>query len=293
MKTSIIDTGNSTALTCTVTVDSAGVGSTTIGVDVTVDFAFAGDTASVSVSTDGIGLNSGPATKTWVAGSLKWLKHDNNTQLLGGATFVVCQTHSFDSSTSTFTLLTSEVCDTVLDNDTLDVDKTDGMFELVDLFLGRYTITETIAPPDFDLDDTVVTEELTLSTPDVTVSYIWINTPSFEGLTPGFWQNLRNGGSLWNDLSDDDFLPIGGNPYATSQLWEAQTVFYGNLGDGDGNCAGSGFDHALCGMTMLEVVGSGASSDWVLKAARDPVAAGLNASHENIDYPVLLRGIQA
>jgi hypothetical protein len=45
-------------------------------------------------------------------------------------------------------------------------------------------------------------------------------------------------------------------------------------------------------MTMLDIVGSGGGSDWVLKAARDAIAAALNAAHAGVNYPALLTTVQ-
>ena len=105
-----------------------------------------------------------------------------------------------------------------------------------------------------------------------------------EGLTPGFWQNLNNGGSLWDEDPDPDFNPTNQNPYWTGDTWATQAVFYDNCADGDAI--------VLCNMTMLEIVGSVPGSDWVPKAARDAIAAGLNAEHGNVTYPVSLATIQ-
>src|SRR5262245_23761620 len=72
---------------CTVIVNSNVAGSITVSA--TSDVSVGGVT--LTRSTNGQGQNSGPATKTWVDGSLTWIKNDNNGNRLGGATFQVCR----------------------------------------------------------------------------------------------------------------------------------------------------------------------------------------------------------
>lgn len=117
---------------------------------------------------------SGHATKTFVAGTLVWLKVDQNDDLLGGATFEVCRTHLLDSSTDPDSLdpdegPESERCATVLDNSAPDADPANGRFKLTGLILGTYTIEETIAPEGYQLDDTIATVTLDLTNPDNSV----------------------------------------------------------------------------------------------------------------------------
>ncbi len=85
------EAGTGTALTCDVAVNSAVADSATIGANVVLTFSddSSPDTETVSRSTDATGNNSGLATKIWIDGSLSWIKHDNQGQLLGGETFEV------------------------------------------------------------------------------------------------------------------------------------------------------------------------------------------------------------
>src|SRR5262249_38595787 len=142
------------------------------------------------VSTTGHGAHDISNVKTWVDGSLRWVKHDNNGQLLGGATFEVCRTADRFG-----TPISPAECQTIADDvsgvdDTVgDRDGTPGEFFLDELALGRWTITETVAPPTYTLDPFVETIELTLANPDKTATHIWMNTPGGEGCTPGFWKN--------------------------------------------------------------------------------------------------------
>ena len=127
---------------CTIVVNSNSAGQSTVNATATV--AVSG--VNIAVSTTGYGAHDISNVKTWVDGSLTWLKHDNNGQLLGGATFEVCRTHD------RFGVDITDECVTVADDidgvdDTVgDRDGTPGEFKLDELALGRYTITETVAP---------------------------------------------------------------------------------------------------------------------------------------------------
>ena len=111
---------------------------------------------------------SGPAVKHFLAGSISWLKHDNAGALQGGATFELCRTNDYDLDAGDFgPLLDPAVCITVVDDvgDANyvgnDEDPDPGEFLVSDRPLGRYTITETVAPPGFIVDPTPQTVELT------------------------------------------------------------------------------------------------------------------------------------
>ena len=93
--------------------------------------------------------------------------------------------------------------------------------------------------------------------------------PSGQGCTPGFWQGKNNGRLLWNEPGDPDFTPTGGNPYTNNTMFND---YFSAV-------------NSLEGLTMLDLVGSGGGSDPARKAARDLVAAYLNASHAGVNYP--------
>ena len=105
--------------------------------------------------------------------------------------------------------------------------------------------------------------------PDVVVDYLWVNRRQFEGCTPGFWQG-GNGSTLWNEEFDPDWTPAGDNPFYHDTLFNE---FFSVI-----------TDPALDGLTMYEAT-SPADSYWPEKVARDLVAAYLNASHVDVDYP--------
>jgi hypothetical protein len=97
-----------------------------------------------------------------------------------------------------------------------------------------------------------------------------------QGCTPGFWQGGNDFGTaggqwLWNEVNDPQWVASGGmgyNPY----IWGTQfNSFFAPSG-------------SLSGFDMMTLVGNGAGPDDYQKAARDLVAAYLNASW-GMNYP--------
>ncbi len=180
---------------CTIIVSSNAAGQSEVNATATVDVSG----IDIDVDTDGYGAHDISNIKTWVDGSLTWLKHDNNGQLLGGATFEVCRTHDrFGADIPDECVTVADDVDNV-DDTTGDWDGTPGEFKLGNLLLGRYTIEETVAPVPYTLDPFVETIELTLADPDKSATHIWVNTPAGEGCTPGFWKNHAK---VWDQLTD-------------------------------------------------------------------------------------------
>ena len=94
-----------------------------------------------------------------------------------------------------------------------------------------------------------------------------VGAPCGEGCTPGFWQG-GFGVDLWNEVDDPDWTDAGGdgtNPFVTTDLFST------------GPWGPSGIA-SIDNKTMLQIVGSGGGNSWARKAARDLVAAYLNAS---------------
>jgi uncharacterized repeat protein (TIGR01451 family) len=83
-----------------------------------------------------------------------------------------------------------------------------------------------------------------------------------EGCTPGFWQGGA-GSQLWDEANDPDWDGNGTNPFTHDTLFNSFFTLHANL----------------AGLTMFDIVGTGGGSDPVRKAARDVVAAYLNASY--------------
>ena len=165
---------------CAVTFNSNTPGIITGHASVSLTFNFpGGNPASIQLTreTDGQGNNSDDAVKIYVGGSLTWVKHDNAGRLLPGATFEVCRTHDFNLQTQAMDPLTTPACFSVADDSAApagdpgsgaDEDAVGGQFKLSLLALGRYTITETIAPPGYVAGNNPVqlTANLTFADPD-------------------------------------------------------------------------------------------------------------------------------
>jgi len=171
--TNITDTcassGTSTSGQCTVTFTSNSGGTVTGTASVTLSVGG----VSLTRTTNGQSGNSGPAVKTFVAGSLRWLKKDNSGKLLGGATFQVCRTADRFGNT-----ISPAQCQTVVDNNSPDADSGAGVFQLNNLVLGTYMIQET-KPPLFYTGDSFIetTIQLTLTSPNGTATHVWVNAP--------------------------------------------------------------------------------------------------------------------
>jgi hypothetical protein len=164
-----------------------------------------GTSSPFTVSTGSGAPNSPDAVKTFVQGSLRWIKRDGSGNLLGGATFQVCATGGTAASAGH-----TPLCVTVLDNGPFDANPTAGLFELDKyqsfggsalggLALGTYTIQETIPPAGFQGDPFVDTITITQNNLNPTSSHTWINTKPGQGCTPGFWKNHT---AAWDSTSD-------------------------------------------------------------------------------------------
>lgn len=100
-------------------------------------------------------------------------------------------------------------------------------------------------------------------------TFTFTNTPT-QGCTPGFWQGGSDGGQaggqwLWNDVNDPQWGLSGGegtNPFIWTTAFNSFFTPHANL----------------AGLTMMDLVNTGGTSDDVRKAARSLVAAYLNAS---------------
>jgi uncharacterized repeat protein (TIGR01451 family) len=141
----------------------------------------------VTVTTDASGDNSGTAVKTFVDGTIKWLKHDGAGALLGGAVFTVCRTDNWDSDANSgaggyvnITDVCQDVSDDVSDTDNTsafptDRDGTAGEFEIGGLILGKYTVKEKTAPTGYILDPDTESADLSTTTTSVTITTAFVN----------------------------------------------------------------------------------------------------------------------
>jgi hypothetical protein len=269
-------TGTDASGNCTVSFTSDNPGTVTGNASITLTVGGVSLTRDTDPATSaGSGPNgSGPAVKTFIAGSLSWLKHDNNGNLLGGATFQVCATGGTAGGLS-------PQCVSVTDNSSPDADPTAGQFKLNayqsfggsalgGLALGTYTIEETSPPAGYTGDSFVETITIDASNLNATATHIWVNTPPQEGCTPGFWQGGL-GVTLWDQTNDPDWTSHGGagtNPFITT------TLFNDFFAPWPGEA----------GKTMLDLVSTGGGPVAADKAARMVVAAYLNAAF-GLNFP--------
>ena len=205
----ILDTTNTT---CDVAGEHDGVGTDTNGQCVVVftsnsaGTVTASATATLSVETVSITVNTGDATsttaatvvKTFIDGSIRWLKHDGEGALLGGASFEVCRTHRLDSSDGSYDPEDVDpidsgdqpFCFNVFDDfdgsaTAPDADDDAGEIQVNDLVLGRYTVRETIPPVGYHIQDPPGAgpfsfPDMTIAAPNVELSTIFVNIKAFR-----------------------------------------------------------------------------------------------------------------
>ncbi len=177
-------TGTDAAGNCTVTFSSSTP--TTITGSASVSLVFTDPTGNITVtrSTDGKAPNSGVAVKEFVDGSLTWYKVDQDNKPLGGATFKVCQTHSYSSENKTHTALATPHCRSVKDNDASDADAAAGTLKLTGLKMGTYTVQETAAPAGYSFDPndvkTAKLETMPESARDAVIATAFVNTQLYK-----------------------------------------------------------------------------------------------------------------
>lgn len=136
-------------------------------------------------------------------GSAFWLKHDRAGQLLGGATFQVAATGGA-AAAPPWDLDTNPI--TVVDNGVNDADPDAGEILVVDLPIGQYSVTETVAPPNYVLDPTPKTFQISQAAPNATLATPFVNTPYATVTLTKAWVN-----SFAGDKAD---ISIGGDAAA-------------------------------------------------------------------------------
>jgi uncharacterized repeat protein (TIGR01451 family) len=260
--------------TCTMTINSNSPGTFTANATAAVSFADAfGDTLTVTRSTSGNSGpgGSGPATKTFVAGSLRWLKVDGFGNPLAGATFLVCATGGTAASAGH-----TPLCQTVVDNGPFDADPAGGKFllnayqmfggsPLTGLALGTYTIQETVPPTGYTLDPKVLTATLTLAAPNADLSSSpFVDTlPNLaitKQVTSGFPSTIHPGDTASFTITVTN--PGAGtaiNVVVTDQLPDpANKLTWTASGNTAGTCSVSSTDLLTC--NGFNLVGGGSFS---------------------------------
>ncbi len=179
-------TGTDAAGNCTVTFSSSKPTTITGSASVSIVFQDQDPTRNITVtrSTDGKAPNSGAAVKQFVDGSLTWLKVDQDGKPLGGATFEVCQTHSYNSESKAHTALAEPVCRSVKDDDASDAAAAAGTLKLTGLKMGTYTVQETAAPAGYSFDKgdikTAKLETMPESARDAVIATAFVNTQLYK-----------------------------------------------------------------------------------------------------------------
>ena len=105
---------------------------------------------------------------------IRWRK-ETKTGLLGGVTFALTRTHSYDVNDETFTDIVDEVM-VVTDNLPPDSNPIAGLFTVSGLQFGIYTLQETVPVPGYDPDPFVQTFILTNTDPNQDSPHIFFNT---------------------------------------------------------------------------------------------------------------------
>jgi len=161
-------------------------------------------------------------------GSLSWTKFDNNSHLLGGATFRVCGP---DVNT----------CVTVLDNSPPDADPVLGQFKLANLGPGTYSVTETVAPPGFTPDPNTKTATITSSNPDVVIPEAFVDPRPVLKLTEFGYTNTPSGTPTSGPVSGVTVYTVKVKNFGgvTTDLNGSLTVTVAGAGSGTFSCAGN------------------------------------------------------
>jgi hypothetical protein len=160
---------------------------------------------------------------------------------------------------------------------------------LTDTLPKTFTYTRTFAVDDFPFCGTwqiintatfVTNYTFSSGSDSWTITFV---IPCDEGCTPGFWQNLNNGALLWDNPVEDpiaaELTAFFGQPFYTDALF-GDLFDVSDLPDGFGD------------KTLRQVVFEGAGSTFAEKAARDLVAALLNAADDEINYPGTIEQIK-
>jgi Prealbumin-like fold domain len=183
---------------CTVTGSSPTAGDVIAHAVVTFDVG----TVSLTRATDGTGNNSGDAIKHFIAASVSWTKVDNAGQPLGGATFQLCRTHDWDIANNMpfIAPLNPPVCQSVTDNDSSDLDKTNGHFTVGGLPLGTYTVHETQAPPGYELDPSTKEINVSPDNPSAVIGTAFVDSRPIVKITGFGYTNAPSGATQFNGI---------------------------------------------------------------------------------------------
>ena len=243
---------------------------------------------SVSVSTDGSGDNSAPAVKSFLAGTIRWLKHDGNGQLLGGAVFTVCRTHDWSSTLNggaggyvDVTDACFDVTDNVSDTDNTsappaDRDGTGGEFELGGLILGKYTIAEKTAPPGYLIDPATRNADLSTAITSVTIAiaFVDLNPDAFITIGPAVATN--DVGVPHTFIAVMTAIPNGGSPVSIADF----TISVSPTPGSPGTTICGAFDAATNSKTCQRTISSNVTGTFTANATATAIVAGVSLTRD-------------
>ncbi len=244
---------------------------------------------SVTVSTDGSGDNSPPAVKVFLAGTIRWLKHDGNGQLLGGAVFTLCRTHLWDSDLNGgaggYTDI-ADVCSDVTDNVSgtdspsapppADRDGTAGEFEVGGLILGKYTIQEKTPPPGYIPDPDTEHADLSTATTSVTIETAFVNIAPDAFITIGPALDTNDVGASHTFTAVMTAIPNGGSPVSIADF--TITVTPTPSTPGTTTCAA--FDAATNSKTCTRTISSNVAGTFTANATATATVGGLTLTRD-------------
>ena len=245
-------------------------------------------TTSVTVSTDGSGDNSAPAVKAFLAGALRWLKHDGSGQLLGGAVFTVCRTELWDSDLNAgaggYTDIT-DVCADVTDNVSgtdntsappADRDGTAGEFELGGLVLGRYTIVEKTAPAGYILDPDTAKADLSTTTTFVSFATAFVNIAPDAYITIGPALDTNDLGVSHTFTAVMTAIPNGGSPVSIPDF----TITVSPAPSTPGTTTCDAFDAATNSKTCRRTISSTSAGTFTANASATATVGGVTLTRD-------------
>lgn len=246
-------------------------------------------TTSLTVSTDGSGDNSAAAVKVFLAGTIRWLKHDGNGQPLGGAVFTLCRTHRWDSDLNGgaggYVDIDPDVCSDVSDDvsgtDNLgappaDRDGTAGEFEVGGLILGQYTITEKTPPPGYILDAHSENADLSKATTSVTIATAFVDIAPDAYLTIGPALDTNSVGDPHTFTAVMTAIPNGGSPVSIPDF----TITVTPTPSTPGTTACAPFDAATNSKTCTRTIASNAAGTFTANASATATVGGVTLTRD-------------
>ena len=243
----------------------------------------------VTVTTDGSADNSSTVVKTFLAGTLKWLKHDGSGALLGGAVFTICRTEVWDSDLNAgaggYTDITPDVCSDVTDNvsatDNTDAppadrDGTAGEFEVGGLVLGKYTIKEKTAPAGYILDPDTENASLSTTTTSVTITTAFVDIAPDAYITIGPTTATNDVGTAHTFTAKMTAIPSGGTLDTINDF----TISVSPTPGTPGSTSCTAFDAATKSKTCTRTINSNTAGTFTANATASVKISGVTLTRD-------------